>query len=576
MYRSVIFEFINANHQSFKNECFKQMTLVLLNKKPQQIGQLFDNNDDVIIFHIKNQYTFEKRYQLSNLEGTIIEMVLDYKEKLIINYDELSYEIKDPYYLKDLREQDFKKLIIIPVFETNNIIGVSLIYLDDSKLDINISNQKWLTFYKKIVDSFDDSINQKINDLILEEESFYIIVKKNKEEIYYLNELIQKHLKIAKNIISKKEPDFKKINMFSSKMKTIKEKEITIYYLSKRNFEKNSGDLEIEFYLQDSINSHGYKNELTMIFSQDLQKEKSTTMLAREFLDAFKKMGLEIKYKFYQIQSNSIIILIDKMLSKKEENDLKYILKKMYYLCILMPKDLPLGIDLIKVADYLTEVLPMDFSYDEYRKYQHSINLEKYECIKTSNNTNKIMIKADTLETIGEVISGPIANYFNLSTYKLYELETINILEKALKNNLNAPIFTILVTSINRRKILELLKKVILKYEHAKIIFHLPVIMDVSSQELFEILVKIKQMGFVIIVDSTIFMNLLYNNSLRIADAILIRKEEMKESLSCNNPYNQKLFKFYYDDGKVVIFEQIPQEKDASLINELTCLMINR
>lgn len=578
MYRNVILEFISANLQSFKNACFNQMTLVLLSKKPKQAGLLFDNDDEVWVYHIKNQYTFEKKYPLNNLEGTIVEMVLDYKEKLTFTYDEISYEIKDPFYLKDIREQKFEKIIIIPVFEKETLIGVSIIYLDDLNYDINISNQKWLTFYKKIIYSFDDLLDTKIKDLIIDEEDFYIIIKEIKKELYYVNELVGKYLRINKPIISKKDPEFKKLNQLLSKMKVIKEKGIFLYYISRKYFEKNiiNNAENIELYLQESINNHGFKEEFTMIFSQDLQNELTTPQLAEKFDIAFKKMGLEVRSKTYQIKNGSIVILLDKMFSRKEENDLKFILKKLYYLCILIPKNLPIGVDLIKISDYLTEVLPTDFSYDEYKKYQNNLNTEKYECIKANSNENKIIIKADTLETIGQVISGPIPNYLNLATYKLYELETINTLEKSLKIDMENPVYTITVTSIERRKIFELLKKIILKYSNAKLILHLPIIIDITPQELFEIILKVKAMGFVIIIDSTIFMNLLYNNSLRIADAILIRKKEMKESLSLNNPYNQKLFESYYDNGKVVVFEEIPQEKDASLVNELTCLMINR
>jgi hypothetical protein len=71
-------------------------------------------------------------------------------------------------------------------------------------------------------------------------------------------------------------------------------------------------------------------------------------------------------------------------------------------------------------------------------------------------------------------------------------------------------------------------------------------------------------------------MSFEYNICLRLADAILIRKNELVNSLVSNNPFNQKLFKAYYEYGKVVIFEEIPKECDIELINELTCLIIDK
>ena len=53
-------------------------------------------------------------------------------------------------------------------------------------------------------------------------------------------------------------------------------------------------------------------------------------------------------------------------------------------------------------------------------------------------------------------------------------------------------------------------------------------------------------------------------------------KNELTNSLISNNPFNQRLFNMYYEYGKVVIFEGIPKECDVELINELTCLIIDK
>ena len=67
-----------------------------------------------------------------------------------------------------------------------------------------------------------------------------------------------------------------------------------------------------------------------------------------------------------------------------------------------------------------------------------------------------------------------------------------------------------------------------------------------------------------------------FSASLKIADAVLIRKNECKHSITMSNPFNKCLFDEYYEHSKVVIFEAIPSETDASLINELTCLVIDK
>ena len=86
----------------------------------------------------------------------------------------------------------------------------------------------------------------------------------------------------------------------------------------------------------------------------------------------------------------------------------------------------------------------------------------------------------------------------------------------------------------------------------------------------------IKELGFIIVVDSSIFMNLEYNLCLKIADAVLIREKEVENSLLSGNFVNQNFFQMLYDNGIVVIMEKIPLEEDQELINELTCLIVDQ
>lgn len=152
----------------------------------------------------------------------------------------------------------------------------------------------------------------------------------------------------------------------------------------------------------------------------------------------------------------------------------------------------------------------------------------------------------------------------------------INMFDTSLKKDFERPIFTILTKSLARRKIYEQLKKIIIKYPETKIILHTAKIFNESVESIYHAMIKIKELGYIIIIDSSIFMSLEYNICLKLADAILIRKNELTNSLISNNPFNQRLFNMYYEYGKVVIFEGIPKECDVELINELTCLIIDK
>ena len=149
-------------------------------------------------------------------------------------------------------------------------------------------------------------------------------------------------------------------------------------------------------------------------------------------------------------------------------------------------------------------------------------------------------------------------------------------MDKIPLNKYSAPVFTILLTSTLKRKVIESLKKIITKYKNTKLIIHLPLISDLDTKTCFEQIVKLKNMGFVLIADSTIFMNIQKNICLKEMDAIIIRKFECDESIYANNYFNQDLFKKYYQEGMVVIYEGIPQEVDVEMINELSCIIIDK
>ena len=105
-------------------------------------------------------------------------------------------------------------------------------------------------------------------------------------------------------------------------------------------------------------------------------------------------------------------------------------------------------------------------------------------------------------------------------------------------------------------------------------ILHSPVIKDFITQEVYEIINKLHNLGFTLIADSTIFMNLKLNVTMKWIDAIIIRKNECDESIYEQHLFNQNLFNTYYSEGKVLIFEDIPSENDIEMINELTCLFV--
>ena len=105
MYRSIILEFLSTNRTNLLENNYSQITLVLFPYELKNIQKLENEISNVKVYHVKEPYTFLKEYDFSKLQNSIVEMVLEYKEIIKINKDDISFEISDPYYLKDIKSQ---------------------------------------------------------------------------------------------------------------------------------------------------------------------------------------------------------------------------------------------------------------------------------------------------------------------------------------------------------------------------------------------------------------------------------------------------------------------------------------
>ena len=159
--------------------------------------------------------------------------------------------------------------------------------------------------------------------------------------------------------------------------------------------------------------------------------------------------------------------------------------------------------------------MPQSFKFEEYSNYLNSQNKQILTCDLNYFNTNKVLVKVDEQKVIGDVVISPIDNYYIQSAYDMFENRMIEEMDKIPLNKYSAPVFTILLTSTLKRKVIESLKKIITKYKNTKLIIHLPLISDLDTKTCFEQIVKLKNMGFVLIADSTIFMNIKKNICLK-------------------------------------------------------------
>lgn len=571
MYRSIILEFLSANRSNLLENNYSQMTLVLFPYELKNIQKLENTISNVKVYHIKEPYTFLKEYDFSKLQNTIIEMVLEYKETIKINKEDISFEIFDPYYLKDIKKQEFNSIELIPILSDNDLIAVSIIYSNNKNSSFNISNKKWNSLVSKLISDEEKSIYENIEENIKNNEKWLYVVKNNKK--FFLNEELRKKHRFKNNIITEKEHDYYRLNKILQPMNKIVSDNKEIYYIS-NHLLKNEND-NLEMYLLESINNHGFKDDFSVIFTKITNNENNINDYILKYYNIINKIHPDALIKTYKVNNDTFVFLIDKVFDKKEENELKYNLRKEYFIVMSTKNNIKKTMNIIDIVSYLEETLPDSFILNDYLEYSKKINENLFKVDKDLHRYNKILIKADTLQTIGNMVNAPIDDFYNISSYKLIENECINVLEKVLNSNIKDPIISLLIDSINKRKVYELLKKVILKEPNSKIILHCEKIKDYETSYVFNAIQKLKDLGYIIIIDSSIFMNFKYNVCLKISDAVIIRDNELDVSLTNNNLINKKIFEYFYENSKVVIFEKIPKEEDIEIINELTCLLVD-
>ena len=570
MYRGIILEFLSTNRNNLLENNYSQMTLVLFPYELKNIQKLYNEISNVKVYHIKEPYTFLKEYDFSKLQNTIIEMVLEYKETIRINKSDISFEIFDPYYLKDIRNQEFNSIEINPIIENNDLIGVAILYSNSLNSNFNILNKKWLTLVNKLVIDEENLLYENIENNIKNNEKWLYVGKDNNK--FFINDELKKKHRFKNNIVNEKEHDYFRLNKIIQPMNKIISENREIYYIPNQLL-KNVND-NIELLLFESINNHGLKEDFSVIFTKNLNNEDITDYIIK-YHNAIKKIFPDSLIKTYKVNEDTISFLINKVFKKNDENELRYLIKKDYFVVMTTISNIKKTMNLIDVINYLNETLIDSFMLDKYLEYSTKINQNLFEVDKNLNRYNKILIKADTLQTIGNMVNAPINDYYNLASYKLIENEITNVLEKVIKDNIKDPIITLLIDLVNKRKVYELLKKIITNEPNSKIILHVPKIKDFEIDYIYNTIQKLKDLGYVIIVDSTIFMNFKYNVCLKISDAIIIRNNELDSSLTENNFINKKIFESFYENSKVVIFEKIPKEEDIEIINELTCLLVD-
>lgn len=579
MYRYIMLDFLSSNRKTLQDNQVTQMTIVLFQEEDSNASQCCIAKDEALVYHVKEPYVFEKRYPIDQMTGTLVEIALEFEAPFILQKEEFSYTVLEPYSQKDVLTIDFKSVVVQKIEKVlskteKKLLGVAIFYSQLDQPYVSISNQKLLTFTTRLVkDAFDDVL-KRVQETIFLSQSYYLVLYHHQRGFYYCNDVCVEALGLLNPLVLKKDENALKIDKKLSIMQHITFEEWEVYYLSQQlswNEERNHS-----FYAMASLEEHPFVSSFTLVYIRDLKKEIDAIKLRAKWEDIAQKNIPDALYQSYWVDDYTIVIVCNQSYKKREKLNLTYHLKHLYTLFITCPGEIEPNMQLKPLVDYIHERLPDQFSYALYSQYLDQNNREKLIWDAVYPKTKCCIIQAKDEHIVGNLVIAPIPNGYSESVYRIFEDSAIRVMEESIHKELEMPVYTILVTSFSRRKVVEVLKKVIKTYPNAKLILHIPPIYQIEVKRVYEVVNQCIAMGFIVIVDSTIYMNLQYNIAISLADALLIRKYECLNSLLNHNPLNQLLFKEMYQQNKVIIFEKIPNEEDAEIINELTCLIVER
>lgn len=581
MYRNIIFDFLSNYRTLLNDNKCSELAIVLFSNAELDLTDICGQKEEIAVYHVKEPYIFSKKYDFSKTMGTIIEEAFKVDDSFKLELDKLANDLKDPYYFRNLKEFNVKSIYTIPFYHNYNkssksIAGIIIFYSNLDHPCLNISNQRLLTLKNKLHNDEINDIKEYINQTILLNDQYHVVIKAKKADIFYCNDLFKTSHHFISNYIEKGKNStiYQMIKKYVSSMHKVEESDYVIYYNAVRNASKM--DTPLEYLSLETINNHQFEPKLALIYLRSIDEIEEAEVLTQKLSKIAVGTFPEAIYKFYKVDKYTVCQLVNQELTKANKADINYQLKKRYHQVINIPSELAMGVNLNGVVDYLHQVLPDEFSYKEYSLYLNKINIGKLSCDLDFPRKSKILIAASSQKEIGQIIIEPIINFYDIASYKIFEQSVIEKMEASIHKTMNNPVYSILLSTVAKRKMQEVLKKIINKFPTSKLILHLPVNVQMNYEKVYELVNRLKKMGFILIADSSIFMNLEHSTSMKEIDAILIRKNECGKSLSRNNPFNVALLNAYYDEGKVVVFESIPEEEDAELINELTCLIVER
>lgn len=560
MYRNIILEFLTSKHLQLAEQQYYQMTLCQIGcKYPNEPIKLIKAEDEINVYHIKEPRIYHKNYDFSFLDNSIISMMLEINEEIKFNKNELTFELTDPYYLKDLKTQDFKSLQATPIIENDQLIGVLITYYNSDSGYIKYSNNELVKLLNALTIDRSVDLNNEIDQLFVKNRDYYKVVMKG--NYFYLNDNAKKKIKADDNYLNIKEmkhPDRLISFIRQHGMKKLSYNDTTVYHMEiTKTSNKNKVDDINAMY---SINKHNLGSNFSFIFvriSPNSSFDESIQLLS----NWVNKID-EITYKIYQYNDESLILMTNNKILKKDFEFLKETLNNDYLILLRSHNELSENMNLKKLGEYLYNIQPEKFIYQDYIEWITKYNedgLSYSDKFKDFSSYYEIM-NVNNDVSLGSANYLPLrANLRNshfLSYGLIVEKELIRLSKENNKNYfINVPYSLLL-----KRKTYEDIKKML--NNDCNIWLNIMYDGNNDYDEFIKTISKYKKFNLRTSCDSSVYLNYYLMSSLDLFDAIYIQNEEYVHIRSKQVGLPQSIFQYAIKDYKYLIIENFSPDLD--------------
>lgn len=560
MYRNVILEFLTNKHLVLSQNGYFRMTICELGcNYSDTLLKIVNKSDDVNVYNIIEPRIYQKSYDFSVLESTIIMMLIEMKTEITFNKSELSFELLDPYYLKDLQELDFSSIQITPIMENDEIVGAVIVYYNLENGKVKFTNNELIKLLNNLKNDREvDYLSIVESKIIKSNENYYLCIKGSN---VYLNDLLKNKFKLSTNCVSLKDANIKKkVNTFISKhgVKKFKQDDLMVYYIEKEKTVKPKIDNDLLALY--NINNHDLGEDFSYIM---IRKSPLNTLSKELEVISFWLNGFnDINYKLYEYNDESLIVLLDYILSNNEVNHLAQKLDDSYIVYVTTQNGITKSMDLNKISDYLYLIQPEKFVYQEYTQYLNNLSQESLSYngkFKLDDQMFEI-VNVDNVSTLGKLHFLPLRENLRDSHFKSYSSAVLKEIAMLSKIEEDKFIINIPFSLLQKRKTLEDVKKILANNNSLTI----NVLYDNNANfdTFIKTISKYKKLNVLMSCDSSVYLNFYLMASIELFDFIYVQNDEYLHIISQNVGIPQAIFSYILHEYKNIIIENFSPNPD--------------